>query len=264
MKEKHQLIGSGCQAAENLLTCIAEKANARLKSDEDGFVLHFTTNGKRILIAHNPNSNEFELWKDRLLWLDKQAAIYLNNAPLLYSALWENTKQPSKDKKVLRFAFGLSLSIGRPLRRRYTAIFSLPDRRILLSNENELSPSSASSGNVISGLPNWAEEGFELLVPKIEEASRTYSSLPEVQQHLSELARARKNELWQLDHLYKRKQGLNDKLYGFPIAGEMGSAAIRAEIMNCQKLILERYKVRIILEPLSLGILEGSVPFPKD
>jgi hypothetical protein len=67
-------------------------------------------------------------------------------------------------------------------------------------------------------------------------------------------------EMSDLDRLYRRKQGMNDRLYGLPAAGREGSVAIEAELRRLQSIVLERYRLRLRLRVLSLGVFEGDVP----
>lgn len=196
-------------------------------------------------------------WETRLEWLEKQAASFLCNAPLVYSARVGNIAGHRVTQRALRLSFGLCLSVGRPLRQRFAAYLFLPGGKTELQVSQGESIEAARDVKFLSLPPAWVEPAWGKLVPLIEEACERYGGGDEVKEELISLARKRREALWYLDNLYMRREGYNDHLYGLPPKGTSGSAAITQEYQNCQRVVLERYSVRVEVTPLSLGILSA-------
>jgi hypothetical protein len=73
-----------------------------------------------VRISNNPKSKK--QWQDRLRLVEKSAAKVLTNAPVVFLAALPATKHRDTSS-VLRLAFGYSLSLGKRVRRRFTAYF---------------------------------------------------------------------------------------------------------------------------------------------
>lgn len=253
MRNERRNAGRGVRAAERLLDCIARAQRAHVKKTREGFVVQGGAIDGAITVLRSPT--DYVQWRTRLEWLEKQAASFLLGAPLIYSARVRSIANHRITDRALRLSFGLSLSMGHPLRQRFAAYLFLPGGNTVLQIPNGESIEAARDVTFLALGPAREERVWDGLVPVIEEACEHYSKRDDVKEELSSLARKRREALWYLDNLYMRREGFNDHLYGLPPEGTSGSAAITQEYRNCQRVLLERYSVRIELTPLSLGIL---------
>jgi hypothetical protein len=159
---------------------------------------------------------------------------------------------------VLRLSFGLCLSLGQPLRRRFSAyVFSSGKKPQLFVSEDE--PVERSERvELVTELPAWTAKLRREFVPVIHQACAAYRDQADVQEEITGLAQKRKEALWHLDSLYQRSEGFPDRIHGWPPMGAIGSAAIAQEYQNCQANILRRFAIGIEVAPLSLGLLSSS------
>src|SRR5882762_2144755 len=127
MKKELRSAGPGARAAERMLSYIARVKGANLRTVGDDFLLAGgpTTTEVRIL-ASPANHSE---WNTRFEWLEKQAASFLLKAPLIYSATLESIAGYRATGQALRLSFGLLLSLGQPLRQRFSAYVFLSGRK---------------------------------------------------------------------------------------------------------------------------------------
>jgi hypothetical protein len=259
-KKKVHSDGLGVHAAKRLLDHVARANSAKLQAKGADFALSGGRIGSEIRIMTSPTSHAE--WNDRFEWLEKQAASFLLRVPLTYSATvrWSAGRRGAGD--ALRLSFGLSLSLGQPLRRRFCAyVFSSGKKpQLLFSAGSAENFDRAGFLNVelLTQMPAWATKLRAEFVPMIQEAYVTYRNRLDVQGEITALAQKRKEALWYLDSLYQRSQGSPDRIYGWPPVGAIGSAAIAQEFQNCQANVLRRFAVDIEVTPLSLGVLFSS------
>ncbi len=210
------------------------------------------------LIAYAPQ--EQVDWELRLKWVEKQAAVYLMGAPILYGIQWEAKSGRKSAVRALRLSFGLSLSLGQPHPRRYTCTLKRGESDIFVGNGRHLPTVTGGSQLVLTSLPGWAEKELPKFAPAVLTACELFQKRPEVHVATATLDEKFNTEFSDLDRLYRRKQGTNDRLYGLPAAAKEGSVAIEAELRRLQSIVLERYRLRLRLRVLSLGVFEGDVP----
>jgi hypothetical protein len=210
------------------------------------------------LIAYEPK--EQVDWELRLRWVEKQLAVYLLGAPILYGIQWEGKGRKRSAMRALRLSIGLSLSIGQPYPRRYTCTLKHRESDVFVAEGGHLPKVTGGNKLLLTTLPDWAENELERFAPAIVTACELFQKMPEVQVATSALEEKFNIEWSDLDRLYRRKQGTNDRLYGLPAAGREGSVAIEAELRRLQSIVLERYRLRLRLRVLSLGVFEGNIP----
>lgn len=255
MKKTLRSDGPGARAAKRLLDHLARANGAKLQTKGGEFVLAGGRIGREVRIVTSP-TNHAE-WNDRFEWLEKQAASFLLKAPLTYSATVRWPAGRREAGHVLRLSFGLSLSLGRPLRRRFSAyVFSSGKKPQLFAFEDE-SVERTEHVELVRQLPAWVAKLRDEFVPVIHQACATYRDRADVQEEITALAQKRKEALWHLDSLYQRSEGSPDRIHGWPPMGAIGSAAIAQEYQNCQASVLRRFAIGIEVAPLSLGLLSS-------
>jgi len=210
------------------------------------------------LIAYAPK--EQADWESRLKWVEKQSAVYLLGAPILYGIQWDAKAGKRSAVRALRLSIGLSLSLGQPHPRRYTCTLKRGERDIFVAEGGHLPKVTGGNKLLLTSLPGWAENELERFAPAVLAACELFQKRPEVQVATSTLDEKFTTEMSDLERLYRRKQGTNDRLYGLPPVGREGSVAIEAELRRLQSVVLERYRLRLRLRVLSLGVFEGDVP----
>lgn len=209
-------------------------------------------------IAYTPG-NQAE-WDLRLKWVEKQAASYVLAAPVLYGVEWNAKHRKTAGVKALRLSIGLSLSMGQSHPKRYSCVLKKGEKEIYVAEGGHLPAIKNGSKLVLTSLPKWAEQELKRLPAAVITACELFQKRPEVQRAIATLNEQFTIELSDLDRLYRRKQGTDDKLYGLAPGGTDGSVAIEAELRRLQSVVLDRYRVRIRLRVLSLGVFEGAVP----
>jgi hypothetical protein len=235
---------------------VARANDAKLQAKGGDFALSGGRIGSEVRIMASPTSHAE--WNDRFEWLEKQAASFLLRAPLTYSASvrWPAGKREAGHS--LRLSFGLSLSLGQPLRRRFCAyVFSSGKKPKLFASEDD-PVGSSDRAELVNQMPAWVAKLRAEFVPVIQEACASYRGRADVQLEIAALAQKRKEALWHLDALFQRSEGSPDRIHGWPPIGAIGSAAIAQEYQNCQGNILRRFAIHIEVTPLSLGLLSSS------
>lgn len=206
------------------------------------------------LVCYAPTTQD--QWTTRLKWVEKQAAILVLNAPILYRVKWSSK---NSNRHCLRLSVGLSLSVGSPLPKRYTCVIAHGSDEIRFSERGALTIDGGEEVG-LARVPSWVTADLPKLGAGVLAACDHFRQHSDVQNTLRKLGIDRRVELTNLDHLYRRKQGANARLYGFATPGTEGSASIEAELRNLQNIVLQRYAVAIRIRFLSLGILEGGIP----
>ena len=232
-------------------------SGGRATRQPGGLRISFSNETDRF-IAYAPD-NQVD-WEARLKWVEKQSAAYLLDAPILYGIQWKAKGGRSSRARALRLSVGLSLSLGQPHPRRYTCILEVGKRHIRIAEGGQLPELTNGTKLLLTSPPTWAENELERLAPAVLKSCEQFQQRPQVQIALSTLSEEFSTELSDLDRLYRRKQGTNDRLYGLPPADSDGSVAIESELQRLQTNVLERYRVGVRVRILSLGVFEGAVP----
>lgn len=194
--------------------------------------------------------------RSRLRVLEKAVAQAIISAPVGFQASLHSAKRlPSDGTVVLRFAFGFSLSLGRSSRRRYT-IYSIPSLHAsclvvgddsFFSNTYQLSPLDYDSETVKLALPDL---GYSL-----ELAEREYRESALTETERGRAAERATSELRDLDSLYRTNHGRNAVLIGMGSDQGGGDDAIASEYLGRLEDIVGQFKMTVLLEPLSLGVI---------
>lgn len=163
----------------------------------------------------------------------------------------------ASERSALRLSLGLTLSVGPSLPARYTIVLRRSGRSCAVLENDDLVLKGRKPFTLIA-LPKWALSHLPILAEGVVEACEKFKVRPEVKSALQALADGRRQELANLDNLYRRRAGSNDRLLGLPELDTDGSLAIEAELREKQRLVLERYGVQIRFHLLSLGIIGNS------
>jgi hypothetical protein len=181
--------------------------------------------------------------------LTKQAAVVLLNRPLYYTV-----GKPGRNATI-RLSVGLSISVGPPLARRYVVTLKRGAAHASVEEGGRLPGDESARGAVVTTLPRDLEADLATLSRGVLEACEAFQSRAEVATAMGTIGRNRRAELVGVEQLYARRSGAQQRLYGFPEHGYEGSNAIEAELRRLQRVILDRYTVRLRLRILSLGII---------
>jgi len=215
-----------------------------------------------ILLGENPATADE--WRVRLQHVEKRIARAIGSAPVSFSC---SVKQADKNRDangaVVRFAFGLSLSLGVACTRLYTAYHvSGFARAFYISGQDRLFETCTGTGpvnlrdkNLISGLRQ--------ILNVIPEVEREYQGLECVRQQLDVLNRNLSAELRDLDRLYIASHGQYAQLLGKPSEAVKGDEAIELEYFNKLEDIVGKYRMSVRFAPLSLGLVRCKVKATK-
>src|SRR6185436_4878127 len=110
---------------------------------------------------------------------------------------------------------GLSLSMGPSHPRRYTCTLRQGENEIFVAEGGYL-PKLTGTRLELTHLPRWAEKELERFSKAIETACEMFEKRTEVQRATDELTKNFSTEFSDLDRLYRRNQGTDDRLYGLP------------------------------------------------
>lgn len=256
-KNKHRQPGFGDHTIDEFVQSMVALNGGSAIKQATGLCVSFSDEPER-LIAYAPD--EQAQWETRLKWVEKQAAVYLLGAPILYGIEWNAKGSQHSAFRALRLSIGLSLSMGKPHPKRYSCILRHGKKDVSVIEGGQLPNITRGDKLLLTSLPSWAEKELHRFAPAVLEACELFQKRSQVQVATSDLNEKFTIELSDLDRLYRRKQGTNDKLYGLPLAGAEGSVAIEAELRRLQAVVLERYRVKLRLRILSLGVFEGDVP----
>jgi hypothetical protein len=253
-KNKHHQTGFGDHTIDEFVKTMTASNGGSVTKQAKGLRVSFPNEPDRF-VAYAPEE-QIE-WETRLKWVEKQSAVYLLGAPILYGIQWHGKRSAVR---ALRLSIGLSVSIGPPHPQRYSCILQSGKKDILVFEGGRKPNLTGGNQLLLTSLPTWAANELGRFVPAVLNACELFRKRDEVQVATASLDEQFKVELSDLDRLYRRKQGTNDKLYGLPSIGTEGSVAIEAELRRLQSIVLERYRVRLRLRILSLGVFEGDVP----
>lgn len=254
MKTKPLPNGPGNLVIDKLLAGMASQLGGSCVHESAGVRLSIPGRRESEFVRYSPTTQR--AWATRLKWVEKQCAIFLLNAPILYGVTW-NRGNPRD--RALRVSVGLSLSLGPALQCRYTFVLFHGTNEIRFSQGGELEIGNGLE-QPISKLPTWAHSDFPKLASAISRSAEYFQERAAVQNAVRRLGLQRREELTNLDHLYRRRQRGNARLYGFASPGTAGSASVEAELRRLQNTVLQRYTVVTRVRLLTLGILEGSFP----
>ena len=257
MKNKRLPNGPGDLVIDQLLGSMIAQLGGSCINEPGGLRLSIPGDLSSEFVRYAPTTQR--AWTTRLKWVEKQSAIFLLNSPILYGVTWSGAGGKRSGNDGLRLSVGLSLSIGRPLPKRYTCLIRHGRSEIRVSEGGYLLLRMGKESNP-TGLPPWAEADLSKLARGVLTACEYFRARPDVQHAIVELGAERRTELTDLERLYKTKQGSNDRLYGLAASGTEGSASIEAESRKLQSVVLRRYDVTVRVRVLTLGILEGCVP----
>lgn len=256
MGKSRRQTGPGDRAISRLLRHIARNADGTCAESAEGYQLSFPDDAKPIFVAHRPN--DAASWEMRLRWVEKQSAAFLLNAPILYGL--RNKAKKGRRTNALRLSFGLSLSLGRPLRKRYCVTVREGLSKGVLTERDEAIPGEGWEEYNVLSLPSWTRSCLPVMAREVAAAYEAYGNEDGVFAALESVAKQRREEFTYLEDLYRRKSGANDRLFGLPARDLEGSTAIEAELRGLQEVVLRRYEVKLRLHVLSLGVYE-NVPF---
>ncbi len=255
-KSKRRPNGPGDHAIECFLRTTAALDLGNVVAEHDRWRINFRDGRPSIVVKRAPaDPNE---WRVRFERVEKQAAIILNNPPVVYSMVWKTRGAAKQDSAMLRLSFGVSLSVGAPLSQRYVATLERGARQAVIEERGLPPTEGAAQTAILSTLPRWVEKGTETLSRAVLEACERYQLRSEVQTAIKGLGEKRRTELAQIDYLYARRQESAGHLYGLPEPGTEGSASIEVEQRRLRQTVIDRYTVRVYVRMLSLGLLVGT------
>jgi hypothetical protein len=204
------------------------------------------------MIADEPaTANE---WSEHLRRVEKQAAVILLNPPFAYAVRWR--AGGARTKPAVRLSAILSLSVGPPLPQRLTFTVSRGTTRVRASAGERLARRRGEESSFVTVMPPWVAETLKPLAEAVAQACAEYQMRPDVQKALTAIWEQRRLDLSQVEVLYgSRDRG--DRLLGLSPEGTDGSAALEAELARLLAIVRDRYRVRVWVRMLSLGILGG-------
>ncbi|HEV7683910.1 MAG TPA: hypothetical protein VGO68_17400 [Pyrinomonadaceae bacterium] len=215
-----------------------------------------------ILLGENPATPDE--WRMRLQHVEKRIAQAIVSAPLSFScSVKEAGKNRDANLAVVRFAFGLSLSLGVACTHRYTAYHvNGIDRALYIPGQDRLFEICTGTGHV-DLLDKHLSSGLRQILNVIPEVEREYEGLESVRQQLNLLNNNLSAELRDLDRLYIASQGQYAQLLGKPSESVRGDDAIELEYFNKLEDIVGRYKMSVRFVPLNLGLVRCKVKTKK-
>jgi hypothetical protein len=238
-------------------TVIGEEVRVEGSSDKWDSV---TGSKDPIVLSSNPQHPD--AWRTRLQFVEKRTSRAVNSSPVGFScSMIENGKARDSGGpvEVVRLAFGLSLSLGASLRRRYTAYYlSNTKQALYIQGQDRLFAACTNIGAL--DLRNKALTlGTEHLLGLLKEVEREYSLSTSVQEQTKSLNETLSSELRELDRLYKAGHGQYAQLLGRAPEPLKGDDAIESEYLHRLEDLLRKYRLSVLFTPLSLGIVRCKV-----
>ena len=252
MKNKLHQNGPGIQEIDRLVKFMVSQTQTKdlCKKMPGGLRVSISDKPKSVFINYE--------WITRLKWVEKQSAIFLLHAPIVYNLKQKTTSEHSTTtKKIIRLSFALSLSIGLPCYKRYTVIFVHGERSAKLMKDISIPHSYNSEMLHLEKFPKWALNDIPKLIKEISKAFDHFKMSEEVKSHLLLLGKKRKVEFDNLEELYPLKKGSYNKILGLSVLENHSS--VETEVQRLQRIIMLRYSVEIQFRILSLGSIEAKI-----
>jgi hypothetical protein len=196
--------------------------------------------------------NVFE-WRDRFRLVERAAARELTSRPVAFTA--SVSPRAKKARTVVRLAFGLSLSLGTCHRCRFTACVADGKTTLRVGDDElfslapQIAPLDLHRKELRAALP-------QLLVA-VAEAQAAYRQDAKVVAEIESMRRRYVEDSLFLDRLYNANSASDPRLMGDPPEGLKGDDAIEAEYVMRLEDLVDRYRPRVLFEPLTIGIVEG-------
>jgi hypothetical protein len=223
------------------------------------------TGATPILLSVNPQ-NPAE-WKTRLQYVEKRVARALISAPVCFScSVSQAGKKPRGVRElgtVVRFAFGLSLSLGVECVSRFTAYWvSGTNQAFYLKAQDGLY--EACSDLAPANLKDKAlNEGLRQILKLAPSVALEYENEEAVRNQVAILKNKVAEELRDLDRLYLPGHGQFLQLIGSASPTIKGDEAVELEHLNKVEDIVEKYRLAVRLTPLSVGLIRCQVRIRK-
>jgi hypothetical protein len=233
------------------LELVASELGGTVRSKEEKFVL---ARPDKEPIVIDPQVDQEQLSRERLAYVEKQAALVLLTPAVLFAAGIENEPRTRNRKTILRVAFGYRLINGRPCFRRYTSYFEpVSNRRGTIRGDDTL---FAESSSPIQRNPDlsFIQEHVGKLSRRIADVYDDYLSDPEVDAEVRAIGTRRKSELFELDLLYNRQSQRHLRTYGVNTEKPWEKPPSPAEEFRRKKAIVyQRHAPLVSVEILSVG-----------
>lgn len=253
---------------ERWLRAVAEDLDASISGTATGWRLEGTGEGWKQFVVKisgpekkpaqkktvRREPRNLKEWRDRLRLVEKHAAATLNDAPVGFTATFPGRRE----SRVVRFAFGFSLSLGYPLRKRFTAHFAIgKGQASLIAGDDGLFAAHPSISALDPTRAEW-KAALPHLSSAAADAQKAYLSDAAV---VAEVARIRKrysSDVQCLETLYIANWGQDARLLGTAAKHLTGDDAIEAEYVTRLEDLIDRYRPAAMFTPLSIGIIEGA------
>ena len=208
-----------------------------------------------LLIAAEPRDGD--QWRDRLRVVERAAARQLTAAPVAFTATIPAKSKRPATRTIVRFAFGFSLSLGRRLRQRFTAYAAPGDEHAhYVAGDDAL----FKRGPVIAALDTKRPEVRNALPALLSAARTAQESYRNDAGVLAELDRLRGNyehESQSVETLYTINSGQSARLLGMESKEMKSEDATESEYVSRLEDLAERFRPRVIFEPLTIGLIAG-------
>jgi hypothetical protein len=216
------------------------------------------TSGESIAIDPTATAANGEVSRERLLYVEQQAAIALLAAPIYFGAEVADRSRRQKLVTVLRAAFGYRLTNGRPCLRRYTSYFEpTSGQRGTIRGDDELFAALTVEVRPDTSFIHQHLAGMAL---QIRQAFDDYWKDAELNMELEAIGERQRSELFELDLLYNRRSQRYLRTYGVdPEAPEKKPSSPTEEFNRKRRIVVHRHAPTISVEILSLGTVVTAV-----
>jgi hypothetical protein len=223
------------------------------------------TDGQESIVI-SPSPENVEEWRLRLRYVEKAAAQAILSGPVGYSCrlhVPRNTEKEGEHTEVIRLAFGLSLSMGANCYRRYTA-YHLPSLGVTAysAGRDKLFDDQVETEALDLKEPH-LRSSIETLLDLAARIEGEYLGLPQVSEQIETLNQSLSSELRALERFYTPGRGQYVRVLGNLDPKLRGEDKLDAEYSNKARDIIEKYQLRVIFRPLSLGKIHCKVKVKK-
>lgn len=234
------------------LELVASELGGTLRREGDKLELVLT--GRQAIVI-NQSAEEKEITQDRLEFVEKQAAIVLLTAPVLFAAELKNPQQSRSRKTVLRVAFGYRLIKGRPCFRRYTSYLEpTSGRTVIIRGDDHLLGELSSTILERNADHSLINEYLHEMSRQVAEAQNDYLTDKDVKAELQALAERQRSELFELNLLYNRKSQRHLRTYGVnPEKPSEKPTSPVDEFRRKRLIVYQRHVPRVSVDVLSLS-----------